>query len=226
MADPYATQAPDLSGRPTGPPAWEAALAGRAGAVLGSDPAGIDRGARLLVVHCRGVGTLAPVARLSAALATLLWLEHTPSSRSAANGNALLAGLREVKAPILAIKQGCVGGPADRPGCLAIEAELIEAVLDGVVAASVVWEPDPDFGYEVPGEVPGVEGAPARALLPRLLYGDHDRVYEHADLVARKKRERHEIAQGLPGLDLAVTAAAGWPPRATNWRSGAAAEPR
>jgi len=218
VADPYATQAPDLSGRPTGPPAWEAALTERGGVVLGSEPAEIELGARLLVVHCRGVGTLAPVAKLSAAQATLLWLEHNPPSRSAERGNALLAALGEVEAPILAIKQGCVGGPPDRPGCLAIGAGLIETVLDGVVASAVVWEQDPDFGYEVPSRVPGVEGPPARALLPRLLYGDHDRVYEHADLVARKKRERHEIAQALPGLDLAVAAAAGWPPRAADWR--------
>ena len=89
------------------------------------------------------------------------------------------------------------------------------ALVDGVT-----WENDPDFGYDVPAEVPGVDGEAARALLPRLLYGDHDRVYEHASLAAAKKRERAEIAASVPGLDPGVASASNWPPAPTagDWR--------
>lgn len=187
--------------------------------MLGSD-GGIDGEAAFLVVHTRGVGTLAPLARPGPELATLLWLEHSAGDRAAAGANELLARLREADAPVYAIKQGCVAGPADRPGLTMVEPSLVEAVLDAVASGSVVWERDPDFGYEVPSG--GVDLSPqrARALLPRLLYGDHDRVYEHADLVAAKKRARHELARSLPGLDPSILAAAGWPPRATasDWR--------
>lgn len=220
MADPYARgKAPDLSGRPTGPPPWQAVVTGLGGAVLGPGPA-VDLDAKFMVVHCRGLGTLAPLARLEPALAALLWLEHAAAPRSAEAGNAILSALRGADPPLLAIKQGCIGGPAERPGCLAIGVSLIEAVLGHVVAAvpTVGWERDPDFGYEVPSDVPGMEGDLARALMPRLLYADNDRVYEHADLVTRKKRERFELAQGLPGLDPAMIAATGWPPQATRWR--------
>jgi len=219
VADPYATtKAPDLSGRPTGPPPWQAVVTRLGGAVLGPGPE-VDLDARFLVVHCRGLGTLAPVARLDPALAALLWLEHAAAPRSAASANAILSALGVAAVPLLAIKQGCIGGPKDRPGCLAIGVSLIEAVLEGVIGgAAVAWERDPDFGYEVLSDVPGLEGDAARALMPRLLYADNDRVYEHADLVARKKRERFELAQGLPGLDPEVVAATGWPPEATEWR--------
>ena len=111
--------------------------------------------------------------------------------------NRLLRELDAAGVPIYAIKQGCVGGPPDRAGYFPIEPALIEAVLDAAVGGDVAWEEDPDFGYEVPGEVPGLDSDSSRALLPRLLYGDYDRVYEHASLVAAKKRERVALASAV-----------------------------
>lgn len=219
MADPYATDAPDLSGRPSGPPPWVAPVAERGGSIVGGEPR-VAGGARFAVIGCRGIGTLAPLARLGPELGVLLWLEHTPAARSAASANSLLTALRGLEVPILAIKQGCVGGPPDRPGCFEVEAELIERVLDAMLAGKLEWEVDPDFGYEVPAEVPGLDPEAGRALLPRLLYADNDRVYEHAGLVAAKKRERWELARALPGLSAEIVAASGWPPTPTSdgWR--------
>lgn len=215
MADPYATDAPDLSARPIGPAPWASAVVERGGAILGDEPRVLS-GARLVVVHCRGVGSLAPVARVFPELATLLWLEHAAPARSATAGNGLLGVLRSLEIPLFALKQGWVAGPPDRPGCFEVGASMVEAVLDADLGDSAVtWERDPDFGYEVPAEVPGLDPASARALLPRLLYGDHDRAYEHARLVAAKKRERWEIARSLDGLNGAVAAASGWPPAPT-----------
>lgn len=187
----------------------------RGGAILGTD-ARVAPDARFAVVHCRGVGTLAPVVRLDPELGTLLWLEHAPVGRSAAAGNAMLALLRGLERPILALKQGCVGGPPGRPGCFAIEPGLIELALDAGLSEGEIWERDPDFSYEVLAGARGLEGDGARALLPRLLYADHDRVYEHAALVAAKKQERWELARSLEGLDASVVAASGWPPIATS----------
>lgn len=219
MADPYATSAPDLSDRPTGPPPWEESVTGRGGAMLGPEAAVGDAG--FLVIHCRGIGTLAPFVRLEPALGVLLWLEHVATSREPEAPNELLEALRATEAPLYGIKQGCVGGPGDRPGCFTVEPPLVEAVLEADRARDVAWERDPDFGYDVPGRVPGLDREPRRALLPRLLYADHDRVYEHASLVAAKKRERYELARSVPGLSQDVLDAAGWPPvpGKTDWRS-------
>ncbi len=166
------------------------------------------------------MGTLAPFVRLEPELGVLLWLEHVAEPPSGEAANALLGALRGLEVPLYAIKQGCVGGPSDRPGCFTVEPPLIEAVLDACSGGTVGWERDPDFGYDVPGSVPGLDSDSARALLPRLLYADHDRVYEHAKLVAAKKRERLELARTVSGLDSDVADAAGWPPTpsGTDWR--------
>lgn len=217
MADPYATEAPDLSGRPTGPPPWEGAVGERGGVAIGVAASAPE--ARFRFVACSGAGTLPPLARLEPAMAVLLWLEHG-GERSAAAANRLLGELRAAEEPIYAIKHGWVGGPPQRPGCFEIDAALVLTVLDEALVGGVDWEADPDFGYEVAADVPGVEGEAARALLPRLLYGDHDRSYEHASLVAARKRERAALAASLPGLAPVVAAAAGWPPSPTGdaWR--------
>jgi hypothetical protein len=209
VADPYATRHPDLSDRPEGPPPWADEIARRGGSVVG--PGGeLDDGCAFAVIPCRGIGTLAPLARLDPPLAVLLWLEHAAAPRDGEAANALLAALAGLDRPVLAIKQGLVGGPPERAGCAAVSPELIAAVLDGL--GDIAWERDPDFGYEVPGSVPGLPEPDARILEPRLLYADNDRVYEHADLVADKQRERHAIAAAVPGLDPGVAGASGWPP--------------
>jgi len=189
----------------------------RGGALIG--PGGeLGEDAALLVVGCRGIGTMPPLARLGAATAVLLWLEHVAPGADGAAANALLGRLDSWSRPVLAIKHGLVAGPAGRPGCAEVTAELVATVLDG--AGEAAWEPDPDFAYEVPAAVPGLSEPAARILEPRLIYADNDRVYEHAGLVAEKKRERHAIAAALPGLDPRVLSASGWPPVPTGgeWR--------
>ncbi len=154
---------------------------------------------------------------MDAPLAVLLWLEHSGRPRTAAAA-ANSGGPARVRGADLRDQAGLRRRSSERPGCFEVGDDLVLGVLDAALSEAVTWEADPDFGYEVPAVVPGLEGASARALLPRLLYGDHDRVYEHADLVATKKRERFEIAESVPGLDQAVKAAADWPPVATSGR--------
>lgn len=218
MADPYATSTPDLSGRPDGPPLWQLDVERLGGGLIGPDGVLGEDSLEFAVVSCRGIGTLAPFAALDPAMAVLLWIEHVAAPREATAANALLRTLEDFPGRILAIKQGSVGGPDDRPGCSSITAELIAGLL--AARSEISWEQDPDFAYEVPSSAPGISEPEARALLPRLLYADNDRVYEHAGLVAEKKRERHQIAVAVSGLDPTVIAVAGWPPEATSgdWR--------
>ncbi len=218
MADPYATRTPDLSGRPEGPPAWLEEVLGQGGFVIGPDGDLAAGKPAFAVVACCGIGSLAPFAAVDPAMAVLLWLEHVADPRDGAAANRLLAGLTDFEAPVFAIKQGSVGGPAERPGCVAVTAELIATLLDG--REGIEWERDPDFAYSVPASVPGLVDPAARILMPRLLYADSDRVYEHAGLVAARKRERYEMAASIIGLDPTVVAIAGWPPRPTSddWR--------
>jgi hypothetical protein len=193
----------------------------RAGVVIGPSGEIGEAGAEppeFAVIACRGIGTLAPFASLDPALAVLLWIEHVGAGGDAGRANALLTALEGFGGPTYAIKQGSVGGPGDRPGCTSISAELVTGLL--AARNEIAWERDPDFGYEVPSAAPGFAGRAGRVLVPRLLYADHDRVYEHAGLVADKKRERYELAAAVTGLDPRILAASGWPPVATGgeWR--------
>jgi hypothetical protein len=217
VADPYATRRPDLSGRPAGPPAWAEDVERLGGAPIG--PGGeLAADCAFAVVPCRGIGTLAPVAMVEPPLAVLLWLEHVADLRDGEVANDLLARLDALDRPILAVKQGSVGGPPDRRGCAEVEAGLVATVLAALDAAA--WERDPDFGYLVPAAVPDLGDPEARILMPRLLYADNDRVYEHAGLVADKQRERRAMAAAVAGLDPRVGAASRWPPAPTgeDWR--------
>jgi hypothetical protein len=185
--------------------------------VIGPDGA-VPAGAAFLVVDCRGIGTLAPFSRVDPALAALLWAEHRDGEPGPGTVESLLAALRGFPRETYAVKQGSVAGPPDRHGRWEIRAEVVLTVLDAAIAGTVEWEADPDFGYDVPARVPGLDEPDARALLPRLRYADHDRVYEHASLVAAKKRERAALLERIGAVDAAVSAATGWPPAPTDWR--------
>lgn len=216
MADPYATEAPDLSAKPSGEAPWTGAVAEAGGGLIGAD--GDVPEASFLVVHCRGVGTLAPFARLEPPIAVLLWLEHVSRDAGSVAANDLLRASAGAAKPLYAIKHGWVAGPEEREGATEIDAGLVTRLL--AAREEIGWERDPDFGYGVPAVVPGLEDPEARALMPRLLYADHDRVYEHASLVEEKKRERGKIVASIPGLDPAIAAATGWPavPTGTRWK--------
>jgi hypothetical protein len=122
--------------------------------------------------------------------------------------------------PLYAIKHGWVAGPPGQAGAIEVDAPLISTVLDADARGEVRWEADPDFAYEVAASVPGLEGPATLALCPRLLYAAHDRVYEHADLVAEVKRERGEVIGAAAGADAEIVAATGWPiePTGESWK--------
>lgn len=87
------------------------------------------------------------------------------------------------------LKAGRVGGSEEERGSLPIGEQLVTRVLDAELAGAVIWEVDPDFGYEVAASVPGVEPPEDGLLLPRLLYTRADRVYEHAATVPRVRAD-------------------------------------
>ena len=195
-------------------------MTGRGGALIGPDGSftGGDREPDFLVVPCCGIGTLAPFAAVDPAMATLLWIEHVAAPREAGTANDLLTRLGGFSGRVYAVKQGSVGGPDDRAGCERLEPDLVARLLDA--RESIAWERDPDFGYEVPASVPGMDDAAARILAPRLLYAD-----QRPGIRALRPRRRQEARaqrhrRVRPGLDPTVGAAADWPPTVTSgdWR--------
>ena len=223
MADPYAerTRAP-VGEQPAGDgPAPEliashGGLAARALADL--DPARIGAAA-LVGIVVRDETLLPPIARIGPEFGVMLLVRPPDGARGAAVALEQLDSAAAEK-PVLMVKQGLVGGPAEREGALALEPRLIDDLLDAAGRDRIEWEEDPDFGYEVAAAAPGVSGKEADALCPRLLYAAADRVYEHAEAVAELKRQRHRRISEIEGIDPRIVAATGWPiePTGQSWK--------
>jgi phosphoenolpyruvate carboxykinase (ATP) len=162
-------------------------------------------GARFVAVLGRDDGVLPAVAALepAQAVAHLTLADTGPVVTRAADANRFLERLEASHVDPYLLKAGRVGG-TDPEGSLEIEEEHAAAILNAVLAGTVEWELDPDFGYRVAAEVPGIEGRDRFLLIPRFLYARTERVYAYAALVPELKRERVARLSALEGLDPAI----------------------
>ena len=79
------------------------------------------------------------------------------------------------------------------------------AVVKGIAEGAITWDEDPDFGYQVAGDVPGIDDL--ELLQPRRLYQRQGRMDEYQAQVERLKAERAAYLAGFPGLDDAIVKA-------------------
>jgi phosphoenolpyruvate carboxykinase (ATP) len=177
------------------------------------DPAG---SARFVAVLARDEETLPPVARLDPVRAAgLLLLAAGDGARDAAAAAA--ARLTEVLAasgmPAYLVTAGRVGGAAEACGSREIGGPLVARVLDAAIAGAVDWEVDPDFGWELPMDLPELDIDERRILVPRFLYARTDRVYDYAAMVPRLRRQRAAALGRIAGLDPAIRGAFAPPSR-------------
>jgi ATP-dependent phosphoenolpyruvate carboxykinase len=199
---------------------WEELVRGRGGLPLRSvdDAARADLGSgRFVAVLAHDEGILPAVAALSSAqaVAFLILLGAGPDGGVAAAANRLLESLEVGGPDAYLLKSGRVGG--DDPALsIEVQEQHAAAIVDAIVAfptrpcpqarhrrpaSAIEWEEDPDFGYRVAAEVPGMEGRDRFLLVPRFLYARTERVYEYAAMVPSLKRERAARLSALGGLD-------------------------
>ena len=133
--------------------------------------------------------------------------------RGAAPAANLATGLGGANVPAYLVTAGRVGGGAEEPRSRAITSELVTRALDAASARAVDWELDPDFGYELPMEFPGIDVDERRILVPRFLYARTDRVYDYAAMVPGLRRERAERLESIVGLPSAIADAFDSPAR-------------
>jgi phosphoenolpyruvate carboxykinase (ATP) len=103
------------------------------------------------------------------------------------------------------VNTGRVGGSENDPRSKKLEIEHSGAIVKAIAEETIRWEPDPDFGYEVATEVPGIDDP--ELLRPRLLYERTGRADEYNGWVERLKLERTEFLAGFPGLWAEIVAA-------------------
>ena len=93
---------------------------------------------------------------------------------------------------------GAVGGPPEDSRAKKVRIGHSSSVLEGIVSGTILWEPDPDFGYEVASSMPGLDDH--ELLRPRALYERQGRVDEYNAIVENLKVERRAYLRGFPGL--------------------------
>ena len=78
------------------------------------------------------------------------------------------------------------------------------AIVKAIAEGTIEWEVDPDFGYKVASQVPGIDAADIDLLQPRRLYEATGRGDEYRQRVERLKAERAEFLAQYPSLSAEI----------------------
>lgn len=129
------------------------------------------------------------------------WFEEESSM-----GNRFLELLQTCDLEVFLLNTGRIGGPEGDERSKNVTIATSAAVQDGIIDGSIVWETDPDFGYEVAASCPGIDDV--ELLQPRRLYERQGRQEEYADTVDALRQARRTYLAGFDRLDPRVAAAA------------------
>jgi phosphoenolpyruvate carboxykinase (ATP) len=123
----------------------------------------------------------------------------------AQQGNRMLELLQSHPMQVYVLNTGSIGGKDGEDGAKKIKIPHSSACVAGIAEDSITWEVDPDFGYEIAVDVPGIDDP--EILQPRKLYERLGRLDDYNGWVERMKKERIEYFNRFPGLDEAIVAA-------------------
>src|SRR5829696_307003 len=106
---------------------------------------------------------------------------------------------------VFLLNTGRVGGPEGDDRSMKVRIPHSSAIVRAIAEGTISWDEDPDFGYQVASEVPGIDDP--ELLQPRRLYERQGRGHEYRRHVERLKAERAEYLAQYPGLDEAIVKA-------------------
>lgn len=113
-------------------------------------------------------------------------------------GNRFLELLSTCDFDVFLLNTGWVGGGDADPRSEKVTIAHSSAIVKAIAEGTITWEPDPDFGYEVAVQVPGVDNI--EILQPRRLYERQGRLEEYRAAVERLKLDRRAYLDGWKGL--------------------------
>ncbi|MGH9053874.1 MAG: phosphoenolpyruvate carboxykinase [Acidimicrobiia bacterium] len=94
---------------------------------------------------------------------------------------------------VYVLNTGRVGGPQDDKRGKDVRPEHTGAIVAGIAAGTIRWEDDPDFGYQVAADVPGIDDR--ELLQPRRLYERQGRGDEYRSRVEQLTEDRRAHLQ-------------------------------
>ena len=114
-------------------------------------------------------------------------------------GNRFLELHRSRPFEVYLMNTGRVGGPESVTASKKVTIEHSSAIVKAIAEGTISWTRDPDFGYELASNVPGIDDI--EVLQPWRLYERTGRTDEYRALVNRLKQERAAELAKYAGLE-------------------------
>ncbi len=122
-------------------------------------------------------------------------------------GNRVEELLEKIDMEVYLMNTGRVGGQESIESSKKVKIPHSSACVKGIAEGTIKWEEDPDFGYMIASEVPGLDDM--EIVQPKHLYERTGRIDEYNEMVTRLKSERLEYFKKYPKLDSKITAVFG-----------------
>jgi phosphoenolpyruvate carboxykinase (ATP) len=113
-------------------------------------------------------------------------------------GNRMLELMKDNPMDVYLMNTGSIGGDGKAEGSKKVKIQHSSAVVKAIAEGTIQWEKDPDFGYLVATEVPGIDDADY--LQPKKMYERQGRLDEYNQLVTRYNTDRREYLRKWKGL--------------------------
>jgi phosphoenolpyruvate carboxykinase (ATP) len=98
---------------------------------------------------------------------------------------------------------GRIAGPENDQRSKKVKIQQSSAIVKAVAEGTIKWTKDPDFGYLIATEVPGVDDLDY--LQPKRMYERQGRLDEYRELVAKYIKDRREYLRKWKGLSPEIT---------------------
>jgi len=122
-------------------------------------------------------------------------------------GNRFLELLASHPIEVFLMNTGRVGGREDDDRSKKIKIPVSSAIVRAIAEDTIKWTDEPEFGYEVAEDVPGIDDI--ELLQPWRLYDRQGRGDEYKGFIERFRGERREHLAGFPQLSEEIIRAVG-----------------
>src|SRR6202521_1756578 len=116
----------------------------------------------------------------------------------AQQGNRMLELMKSSPMDVYLMNTGRIGGTEKDERSKKVKIQQSSAVVKAIAEGTIKWTKDPDFGYLVATEVPGIDDHDY--LQPKKMYERQGRLVEYTELVAKYNHDRREYLRKWKGL--------------------------
>jgi len=113
-------------------------------------------------------------------------------------GNRMLELMKNSPMDVYLLNTGRIGGDDKDERSKKVRIQHSSAIVKAIAEGTIRWERDPDFGYLVPTELPGIDDTDY--LQPKKMYERQGRLDEYNALVAKYNTDRREYLRKWTGL--------------------------